>query len=113
MAGLGHAQDTATPGGVYLQGQLVTDSGLAAHHVYIGEAGRLPGARTTHCYLRPRSEMDFSLPPRTSYYGRRRGGCVPGLRRPGTWAIHHPSNSIEAGCLDRRRSRRLSLREAS
>ena len=63
MAGLGHAQDTATPGGVYLQGQLVTDSGLAAHHVYIGEAGRLPGARTTHCYLRPRSEMDFFSSP--------------------------------------------------
>ena len=62
MAGLGHPQDTATPGGAYLQGQLVTDSGLAAHHVYIGEAGRLPGARTTYCSLLLRPEMDFSLP---------------------------------------------------
>ena len=57
-------------------------------------------------------EGKFS-PHRPSYYGRRRGKACTRAQAPGTSTVHHPSNSIEAGCLDLRRSWRLSSRETS
>ena len=66
--------------------------GATAWMVYV-QPGPLPAAQDGAA----QDGLSFFLPPRTSYDGRRRGRRCTWALELGTPAIHHPSNSIEAG----------------